>query len=92
MFPSEMVEPPPAMQAEEPKMSVSRRMAFAAWDALKGEEDPAAQDLPADTQNRLEHFAKQVRNLTIEQLAGAVNRFYMKQNAAANESLLSLKE
>ena len=82
----------PPFPTEDPKMTVARRQAFAAWNKLKGEDDPDAETLPAGTQNRLENFAREVRNMTLEQVAGAVKRFMEKQGGAVNEILLSWKE
>lgn len=83
---------PPFPVTQQPTMTAARRMAFAAWDKLKGEDDPAAEHLSAETQMRLELFAKEIRNLTIDQVAGAVKRYYDKINNAAVESLTALKE
>jgi len=87
---SEMGEPPVVEEPE--KITVAKRLAFAAWDLLKGEADPAAADLPPETKLRLELFAKEIRNKTIEQLAGAIDRYLGKMKDSALESLLALKE
>lgn len=92
MYSSEMTDPPVVQEVEEPKMSASRRLAQAAWDVLKGDDDPAFEAVPVDTQRRLEAFAREVRNATIEHLAGAIKRYYEKTNSTAVDSLLSLKE
>jgi hypothetical protein len=88
----EMTDPPEVEPQEEPQQSASRRMAFAAWDKLKGEDDPSADLLAQDTQRRLEYFAREIRNATIEQLAGAIKKYYSRTTDTAVDTLLKLKE
>ena len=56
----------------------SMQMAMEIWDAMKGESDPAAAELPDETLARIVGFAKEIRNRTIEDLAAAVDKAYSK--------------
>jgi hypothetical protein len=56
----------------------SMQMAMEIWDAMKGDSDPAAAELPDDTLARIVGFAKEIRNRTIEDLAAAVDKAYSK--------------
>jgi len=70
----------------------SRRMAFETWNRLKREEDPPAESLPEMTQLRITVFAREIRNQVIDQLSGAVKRYYDRTTTIAVDSLLTLKE
>ena len=87
-FPVDTVEPEP-----EIKMSAARRIAFKVWnEGCRPGIDPPAESLPPETQSRIEFFAREVRNRTIDELAGAIQKFLAKTNALAVESILKWKE
>lgn len=87
------LNPPPVIEeTQEVQRAVSRRLAFAAWNKLKGDEDPNAENLAPETQKRLEAFAREVRNDVLDQVASAVKRYYDKINQSATSILLEMKE
>jgi len=96
---NQLSEPPFPIDNEEPepepvqKMTASRRLAFMVWDeGCRPGIDPPAETLPPETQNRLEFFAKRVRNATIDEIAKALAKYLDKMNKAAAENILAWKE
>lgn len=85
-------EKQPMVENAQPSPAKSVKIAMELWDAMKAPEDPSAAELPEETLTRITMFAREVRNRTLDEISGAVDRAYTKFTETVVEDIRKRKE
>lgn len=73
------MEVPPEVPVSEPtSLTVSQYLSKQAYEKAMSDGDPPYEDLPADIVQRMEEFSRFVRNTTLQQISGAIEKAYGK--------------